>query len=222
MRLVIVSNRLPFTVSFKEGKPEFKPSAGGLTTGLWSYLNRKAGRGTERPDFLWMGWPGASVPPEHEAAVRTYGAEQYKSSPVFLPEESMDRFYLGFCNKTIWPLFHYFPTLTSYEEEYWEEYRHINRGFRRGGGQGAATGRLALDSRLSPDAAAETGAGKISRNADWFFSAHSVSVVGNVPDAAAGVAGGNHRGAARGQRDRFSHSRLCPVFSDLGAAHGRI
>jgi trehalose 6-phosphate synthase/phosphatase len=128
MRLVIVSNRLPFTVSFQEGSPQFKPSAGGLTTGLWSYLERKALEGTERPDFLWMGWPGASVPPEHETAVRTH-AGQFKSRPVYLPEESMDRFYLGFCNKTIWPLFHYFPVLTHYEEANWQEYRNVNRAF---------------------------------------------------------------------------------------------
>ncbi len=38
MRLVVVSNRLPFTASFQEGSPQFKPNAGGLTTGLWSYL----------------------------------------------------------------------------------------------------------------------------------------------------------------------------------------
>ena len=129
MRLVIVSNRLPFTVSFHEGAPQFKPSAGGLTTGLWSYLDRKVAAGVERPDYLWMGWPGTSIPPEHEAAVRAYGEEHYKSSPIFLPEENMDRFYLGFCNKTIWPLFHYFPMLTGYEEENWQEYRNINRLF---------------------------------------------------------------------------------------------
>ncbi len=41
----------------------------------------------------------------------------------------MDRFYLGFCNKTLWPLFHYFPTLTRYEEEYWQEYQNVNRVF---------------------------------------------------------------------------------------------
>ena len=129
MRLVVVSNRLPFTVSFKEGTPQFAPSAGGLTTGLWSYLDSKSLDGVDHPDYLWMGWPGASIPPEHEAAVRTYGAQQYKSRPIFLPEESMDRFYLGFCNKTIWPLFHYFPMLTHYEEEFWQEYRSVNRVF---------------------------------------------------------------------------------------------
>ena len=129
MRLVIVSNRLPFTVTFQEGSPQFKPSSGGLTTGLWSYLDRPLPPEVERPDHLWMGWPGTSIPPEHEAAVRAYGEKQFKSSPVFLPEESMDRFYLGFCNKTIWPLFHYFPMLTHYEEENWQEYRNINRVF---------------------------------------------------------------------------------------------
>src|SRR5215469_18692018 len=111
MRLVIVSNRLPFTVSFKDNEPQFKPSVGGLTTGLWSFLDRPQAE----LDYLWMGWPGASVPPELEGSVRSYG-EKFKSCPVFLPEESMDRFYLGFCNKTLWPLFHYFPMLARFDE----------------------------------------------------------------------------------------------------------
>ena len=129
MRLVIVSNRLPFTVSFNDGTPQFKPSAGGLTTGLWSYLDRKAPEGTENPSYLWLGWPGASVTEKHQAEVSTVAEKQFKSRPVFLPEESMDRFYLGFCNRTIWPLFHYFPTLTHYDEECWQEYRHVNQVF---------------------------------------------------------------------------------------------
>jgi hypothetical protein len=41
-RLIIVSNRLPFTVLFNEGTPEFTVSSGGLTTGLWSYVVRWA------------------------------------------------------------------------------------------------------------------------------------------------------------------------------------
>ena len=129
MRLIVVSNRLPFTVVFKDGQPQFKPSAGGLTTGLWSYLEQKPPDGSGGHEYLWMGWAGANIPPEHQASVRDYGERHFKSSPVFLPEESMDRFYLGFCNKTIWPLFHYFPTLTRYEEENWRQYQHVNRVF---------------------------------------------------------------------------------------------
>ena len=62
MRLVVVSNRLPFTVSFQNGAPQFKTSAGGLTTGLWSYLNSKPPEGVARPDFLWMGCPWRDLP----------------------------------------------------------------------------------------------------------------------------------------------------------------
>jgi trehalose 6-phosphate synthase/phosphatase len=129
MRLIIVSNRLPFTVSFKTGAPDFKVSSGGLTTGLWSYLERGSGGAGERPEFVWLGWPGASVAPEHEEAVQAYAAREFKAQPVFLPEDRMDRFYHGFCNKTLWPLFHYFPTLAHYEEDYWEEYQQVNQIF---------------------------------------------------------------------------------------------
>jgi trehalose 6-phosphate synthase/phosphatase len=129
VRLIIVSNRLPFTVSFQKGLPEFSVSSGGLTTGLWSYLQREPARPDERMEFRWLGWPGASVAPNHEAAVRAYAAKEFSALPVFVPEENMDRFYGGFCNKTLWPLFHYFPTLTHYEQEYWEEYKQVNRVF---------------------------------------------------------------------------------------------
>jgi trehalose 6-phosphate synthase/phosphatase len=126
MRLVVVSNRLPFTVSFSEGLPQFNISSGGLSTGLASYLRQSVAVAANRPDYFWLGWPGGGVAPEHEAMVRKYALEQFKSCPVFLPEESMEHFYHGFCNKTIWPLFHYFPSLTRYEEEYWQEYRKVN------------------------------------------------------------------------------------------------
>jgi trehalose 6-phosphate synthase/phosphatase len=129
VRLVIVSNRLPFTVSFDQGQPRFAPSAGGLTTGLWSYLLRSRVDAATRFEFLWVGWPGASVAAEQQAAVRQFGQKEFNASPVFLPEESMDRFYNGFCNRTLWPLFHYFTTLAQFEEEQWEEYQRVNRAF---------------------------------------------------------------------------------------------
>jgi trehalose 6-phosphate synthase/phosphatase len=129
MRLVIGSNRLPFTVVNGEGGPQFKVSSGGLTTGLWSYLERGAAGSGERPEFVWLGWPGATVAPQDESAVKAYAEKEFKTLPVFLPEESMDHFYHGFCNKTLWPLFHYFPSLTHYEEDYWQEYKQVNRIF---------------------------------------------------------------------------------------------
>src|SRR5581483_3394702 len=118
----------PFTVSIVNGEPKYSVSSGGLTTGLWSYLQLAAREGRNF-EFLWVGWPGCSVPPECQEAVRKHAAEHYHACPVFLPEESMDRFYHGFCNKTIWPLFHYFPTLACNDEAYWREYKDVNELF---------------------------------------------------------------------------------------------
>ncbi len=128
MRLIIVSNRLPFTVSIEEGQPQFRMSPGGLTTGLWSFLQRPPSDPARSFEFLWLGWPGAGIAPEHEAAVRNH-ARQFNAEPVFLPDDSADRFYHGFCNKTLWPLFHYFPGLTQYEEEDWQNYQRVNAAF---------------------------------------------------------------------------------------------
>src|SRR4051812_40468595 len=121
MRLVIVSNRLPFTAAMGDDGPQFTSSSGGLTTGLSSYLARTRAGLADPIEFVWFGWPGTTIAPEHQEAVREHGRTHFHVSPVFLPEESMDRFYHGFCNKTIWPLFHYFPSLTRYEEGYWQE-----------------------------------------------------------------------------------------------------
>lgn len=129
MRLVIISNRLPFAVSTKEGRVRFRESPGGLVSGLWSYMNRTSDSNGEKLDYLWIGWPGTTIPEELQEKVRTRGYEDYHAYPVFLSKEAMDRFYHGFCNETIWPLFHYFPTYTQYKEEYWEEYKNVNREY---------------------------------------------------------------------------------------------
>ncbi|HWC59139.1 MAG TPA: trehalose-6-phosphate synthase, partial [Verrucomicrobiae bacterium] len=100
MRLVIVSNRLPFTVSMTDGKPAFESSSGGLTTGLWSYLEKNRAGSGEPFDFLWMGWPGRTIEPEHIPEVEAH-AQRFHAAPVYLSEESADRFYHGFCNKTL-------------------------------------------------------------------------------------------------------------------------
>ena len=49
--------------------------------------------------------------------------------PVEIPEEMNDKYYGGFCNDTIWPLFHYFPSLTTYDDEYFEAYKKSNQLF---------------------------------------------------------------------------------------------
>jgi len=128
-RLVIVSNRLPFTVEQRDGQIEFKESAGGVATGLKSLLETMQDSLPHKPEYCWVGWPGATVSEEQKPAVLDRAQAEYRSCPVFLSEEDFDKFYEGFCNKTIWPLFHYFPAAAQYDENYWLQYKNVNEAF---------------------------------------------------------------------------------------------
>ena len=129
-RLIVISNRLPFSIKSgtEAGAYEFVPSSGGLVSALSSYIER---RSAEDPSFecVWVGWPGGTVEPSDHAAIRSRMMLEQRAQPVFLTEPEMDSFYHGFCNSTLWPLFHYFPSYTDYSEEQWETYQQVNRIF---------------------------------------------------------------------------------------------
>ena len=119
--VVVVSNRLPVVISYKRDKLEIKPSPGGLVTGLNSV--RKS-RGT-----LWIGWPGL-LGLKGDVKSSVYEILRIKDMvPVFLSREEYNRYYEGFSNKTIWPLFHYFTEYAEYEREYWDAYKRVNSKF---------------------------------------------------------------------------------------------
>ncbi|MGH7871995.1 MAG: bifunctional alpha,alpha-trehalose-phosphate synthase (UDP-forming)/trehalose-phosphatase, partial [Candidatus Binatia bacterium] len=128
-RLVIVSNRLPFNASGAGGELSFQSSAGGLVSGLASYLGGTRQTARLSGEYLWVGWPGASIDEALKDPLIQRARDEFCSYPVFLTEEQMERFYLGFCNATLWPLFHYFTEFTIYDAEYWQQYKHINQSF---------------------------------------------------------------------------------------------
>ena len=128
-RLLIVSNRLPFTVTQTEGRLEFQESTGGLVSGLSAYLDSLKGFTFAESNYIWLGWPGLTVNEGHHAELKTRALADFNAYPVFLSESAMDKFFHGFCNKTIWPLFHYFPSLTTFDEELWQHYVSVNQAF---------------------------------------------------------------------------------------------
>ena len=128
-RLVIVSNRLPFSVSVDNGRLSFQASAGGLVTGLASFRESLDQGAALPPEHLWVGWPGNSVDPPLRESVIEQALSRFQSYPVFLSEEQMEQFYQGFCNSTIWPLFHYFTSYTVYQQPFWQTYKQINELF---------------------------------------------------------------------------------------------
>ena len=124
-RLVLVSNRLPFTARVEGKKLHFRESSGGLAVGLSTFL-QSIGSSLAVDDYVWIGWPGSTIPDSMQHALKEETLSRFRSIPVHLSEEEMDLFYHGFCNETIWPLFHYFPSYTIYREDFWRQYKKVN------------------------------------------------------------------------------------------------
>ncbi|HEX4487777.1 MAG TPA: trehalose-6-phosphate synthase [Terriglobales bacterium] len=122
-RLIIVSNRLPISVLRQGDGTRVEPSPGGLATALsavWS----------TRSNGLWIGWPGnadgANIDPLLAQAARN---EPYDLQAVSLNDQEIAKFYIGFANEIIWPLFHDLQSQCNFNPEYWEMYQQVNRKF---------------------------------------------------------------------------------------------
>ena len=121
-RLLIVSNRLPVNIVKKKNNLTFEPSLGGVATGLDSVY--------KSCNSLWIGWPGITQKKlkGDQKKIETR-LESEKCHPVFLSKRDIDNYYYGFCNKTIWPLFHYFTQYTVYSPRFWDSYKRVNEAF---------------------------------------------------------------------------------------------
>src|SRR5258705_3300359 len=97
MRLVIVSNRAPINIINENGKYRYEKSSGGLASGLSAYVEKM--ERDKSKEIIWIGWPGASA--ENEKKTGKEILKKFGVQSVFLPEEVMEKFYEGFCNKTL-------------------------------------------------------------------------------------------------------------------------
>jgi trehalose 6-phosphate synthase/phosphatase len=121
-RLLIVANRLPITVSVTNGSVEVARSMGGLATGLM--------RPHEQSDGLWIGWSGApeGLAPEQQVRLEEELAAM-RLVNVPLTEQQVSRFYEGFSNSVLWPLFHYLLDQIPLHVSDWDGYVEANEAF---------------------------------------------------------------------------------------------
>src|SRR4051812_33633498 len=114
-RVLIVANRLPVTVKTTNSGVEVQKSSGGLATGLL--------RPHEQSGGLWIGWSGA--PDELSAAQQSELDRQLadlRLVAVPLTANQVARYYEGFSNGVLWPLFHYFLEQVPLQVRDWEPY----------------------------------------------------------------------------------------------------
>jgi trehalose 6-phosphate synthase/phosphatase len=128
-RIIVVSNRLPFSVTHEGPGIRFDPSAGGVASGLRALLFSTQSSLSAISEYVWVGWPGVTIDAELRETVRAKALSEFSCYPVFLSGDDFEKFYEGFCNKTLWPLFHYFTSNVQYDETYWQQYQKVNEAF---------------------------------------------------------------------------------------------
>ena len=121
-RLLIVSNRLPVTARCADGDLRLTPSSGGLANGLRPWHEDSGG--------IWLGWPGdvTRLPLQLLPDLERRLAHR-AMVPVFLTADQIDRYYHGFSNRVLWPLFHYSIDRVPVEATGWDAYREVNEVF---------------------------------------------------------------------------------------------
>jgi len=110
-RLINVSNRVPLA---KTAAP------GGLAVGVLAAMRARGG--------LWFGWNGETTgqePGEPEITIR----DSLTYATIPLPQTLYERYYSGFANGTLWPLFHYFLAGFRYEDQEYAAYEQANALF---------------------------------------------------------------------------------------------
>jgi len=121
-RLINISNRLPVSIKQTATGPRLERSSGGLTTALESAWRGQQG--------IWIGWAGTT---EEESAdellARASRRRSHNLQGVSLSNEEIDKFYAGFTNEIIWPLFHDMLTRCNFDPDYWDVYQQVNRKF---------------------------------------------------------------------------------------------
>ncbi|OBF97772.1 trehalose-6-phosphate synthase [Mycobacterium sp. 852002-51152_SCH6134967] len=125
---VVVANRLPIDMErLPDGSTTWKRSPGGLVTALEPLLRRRRG--------AWIGWPG--VPDADDEPIQQ---DDMTLCPVKLSADDVAKYYEGFSNATLWPLYHDVIVKPIYHREWWDTYVVVNRRFAEATAKHAAHG----------------------------------------------------------------------------------
>jgi len=107
-RLVVVSNRIALP---NETKP------GGLALAMQAALRECGG--------LWLGWSGQTA--ERSASeLKRMQADSVEYLTFDLSKPDLEDYYAGFANRTLWPLFHFRPSLVDFARACYACYVRVN------------------------------------------------------------------------------------------------
>jgi len=125
---VVVASRLPVDrVEEADGGTTWRTSPGGLVTALEPVMREAGG--------VWIGWSGDAGP-----APGAFEADGLHLVGLGLSDTEVTHFYEGFCNATLWPLYHDVIAPPQFHRRWWEAYVTVNRRFAQAAAEQAAPG----------------------------------------------------------------------------------
>ncbi|SNC73598.1 trehalose 6-phosphate synthase [Kytococcus aerolatus] len=114
---VVVANRLPVDrVVDPDGTTQWRTSPGGLVTAMEAVMRVS--------DGAWVGWAG-----QPGDAPAPFDEDEIHLVPVPLSAEEVRDYYEGFCNDTIWPIYHDVIVSATFRRTWWSTYERVNRRF---------------------------------------------------------------------------------------------
>jgi trehalose 6-phosphate synthase len=111
-RTVIISNRVP-------SPTEKAATAGGLAVALADAAT---------PGSIWFGWSGSRAE-ETSTTADISVSDGVTYATIDIAERDYQKFYNGFSNGALWPLFHFRTGLLRFNRPEYEAYRAVNRAF---------------------------------------------------------------------------------------------
>jgi trehalose 6-phosphate synthase len=112
-RLLVMSNRTP---ALTQGRTR---EVGGLVSALEPALRDERG--------IWLGWSGQERLHDQRLVVDT--RDQLLRARFDLPPVARQQFYVGFCNRVLWPLFHGFANRVVCNDGDWNAYVAANERY---------------------------------------------------------------------------------------------
>lgn len=127
-RIVIVAYRLPFTLKHRNGNLTAVQNTGGLVSAVLSLTQRMKSE-SQNEVMEKTVWVGKGEHDNERMNSLPEVKETFELRSVRIPDSVNEKFYGGFCNDLIWPLFHYFPSMAVFGQGYFESYKKANELF---------------------------------------------------------------------------------------------
>jgi trehalose 6-phosphate synthase len=115
-RLVIVSNRGPYSIRRKESGYRMDRLISGLVTAVEPAILKTGG--------VWISWGN-----EDRRMTVSTSHGRYVVRQIALPSREVSRYYYGFSNRALWPLCHNFLGRTHFNTKQWNSYQRTNQRF---------------------------------------------------------------------------------------------